>query len=78
MNQKVFKTLEYYKILEQLADFAAATETKNRIEALVPSTDIDEINHLQETTKDALSRIYEMPVKGKYLYFFRLNRFVEV
>ena len=27
---------------------------------------------------DALSRIYEMPVKGKYLYFFRLNRFVEV
>ena len=25
---------------------------------------------------DALSRIYEMPVKERYLYFFRLNRFV--
>ena len=25
---------------------------------------------------DALSRIYEMPVKARYLYFFRLNRFV--
>ena len=40
MNQKVFKTLEYYKILEQLAEYAAATETKKRIEELVPSTDI--------------------------------------
>ena len=28
MNQKVFKTLEYYKILEQLADFAAAAEAR--------------------------------------------------
>ena len=24
---------------------------------------------------DALTRIYEMPVKEKYLYFFRLDRF---
>ena len=59
MNQKVFRTLEYYKILEQLAGYAAATETKKRIEELVPSTDINEINHLQETTRDALSRIYK-------------------
>ena len=59
MNQKVFKTLEYYKILEQLADYAAAPETKKRIEELVPSTDMDEINYLQETTADALSRIYK-------------------
>ncbi len=27
---------------------------------------------------DALSRIYEMPVKRKLLYFFRLERFVEI
>lgn len=27
---------------------------------------------------EALSRIYEMPVKGKYLYFFRLGRYLEV
>jgi len=31
-----------------------------------------------QTYADALSRIYEMDVKGKYLYFFRLNRFVEI
>ena len=31
-----------------------------------------------QTYAEALSRIYRMPVKGKYLYFFRLNRFVQV
>ena len=31
-----------------------------------------------QTYGDALSRIYEMPVKAKYLYFFRINQFVEV
>ncbi len=31
-----------------------------------------------QTYGDALSRIYEMPVKEKLLYFFRLNRFVKV
>ena len=31
-----------------------------------------------QTYAEALSRIYEMPVKEKYLYFFRLNRFVKV
>lgn len=59
MNQKVLKTLEYYKILDQLAGYAASVETKKRIQELVPITDMDEINHLQETTKDALSRLYK-------------------
>jgi len=31
-----------------------------------------------ETYAEALVRIYEMPIKAKYLYFFRLDRFVEV
>ena len=31
-----------------------------------------------QTYSEALSRIYEMPVKAQYLYYFRLNRFVEV
>ena len=30
------------------------------------------------TYGEALSRIYEMPIKAQYLYFFRLDRFVEV
>ena len=59
MNQKVFQTLEYYKILEQLAGFASAADTKKRIQNLLPSTDKEEIQYLQETTKDALSRLYK-------------------
>ena len=31
-----------------------------------------------QTYGRALSRIYEMPVIHQYLYFFHLNRFVEV
>ena len=31
-----------------------------------------------QTYAEALSRIYEMPVKAKYLYFFQLGRFMEV
>ena len=31
-----------------------------------------------QTYGEALSRIYEMPIKGQYLYFFRLDRFVAV
>lgn len=30
------------------------------------------------TYGEALSRIYEMPIKAQYLYFFRLDRFVQV
>ena len=30
-----------------------------------------------EAYSEALCRIYEMPLKARYLYFFRLNRFVE-
>ena len=31
-----------------------------------------------QTYGEALSRIYEMPIKAQYLYFFKLDRFVEV
>lgn len=58
MNQKVYHTLEYYKILEHLADYASCEEAKDRCHKLVPLTDPAEIAHLQETTADALSRLY--------------------
>ena len=31
-----------------------------------------------QTYAEALSRIYQQSVKAKYLYFFRLNRFIQV
>ncbi|MCM1107358.1 MAG: endonuclease MutS2 [Blautia sp.] len=59
MNKKVFQTLEYYKILDRLADYAACEDTRTRCRELVPLTDAAEIAHLQETTADALSRLYK-------------------
>ena len=41
--------------------------------------DLTEHYRLQiQTYADALMRIYEMPVKASYLYFFHLNRFVKL
>lgn len=59
MNNKVLQTLEYHKILTQLAGYAASEETKKRIAGLMPSTDLEEIHYLQLTTADALSRLYK-------------------
>ncbi len=59
MNQKVFKTLEYNKILEKLSSYASSEENKKKCLKLKPLTDIDKINHLQQTTKDALDRLYK-------------------
>jgi DNA mismatch repair protein MutS2 len=59
MNQKVYHTLEYYKILDQLASYAFCEEAKERAKNLTPITDADEIAHLQRTTADALSRLYK-------------------
>ena len=59
MNQKVYHTLEYYKILDMLAGYASCEETRKRALALTPITDAAEIDHLQQTTSDALSRLYK-------------------
>ena len=59
MNKKVYKTLEYNKILTMLSSYAACEETKKRCLSLEPITDLYEIRHLQTTTADALSRLYK-------------------
>ncbi len=59
MNSKVLQTLEYHKILDKLADFAFCEEVKKRCLTLSPITDIHRINELQQSTADALSRIYK-------------------
>ena len=57
MNAKVFKTLEYYKIIDKLESFSSSPLGKDMCKNLVPSTDINEINSLLAQTNDALSRI---------------------
>lgn len=58
MNEKVLKTLEYNKILNQLSEYAFSPEAKKRCLSLVPITDRAQIELLQLQTKDALNRLF--------------------
>lgn len=57
MNKKALQTLEYNKIIDKLADFAASSLAKETCSKLLPSTDITQIQTMQKETTDALSRI---------------------
>ena len=57
MNQKVLHTLEFDKILQQLAGYASCEDTKKRCLSLTPITDRKELEQLQLTTSHGLSRI---------------------
>ena len=59
MNQKAYKALEYYKIIDQLVEKSSSPMGKDLCRNLVPSTDIEEIRHLQTQTKDALTRLFQ-------------------
>lgn len=62
MNQKVLRTLEYYKIIDQLQEQADSSLGKDLCKNLLPSNNIDEIRRMQLETSDALKRILR---KGK-------------
>ena len=57
MNKKVYRTLEYDKIIEKLISLASSSEAKKRCEQLEPLADEREIKDAQTNTKDALTRI---------------------
>lgn len=57
MNQKSLKTLEYYKIISQLTEYAASAPGKELCKNLQPSSDYGEILEAQTETSDAVSRI---------------------
>lgn len=59
MNEKVFKTLEYNKIIELLADKATCPSGKDMCHELLPYKTIEEVNDSQEQTSDALRRIFK-------------------
>ena len=58
MNAKVLETLEYDKIIQQLAGYASSEMGKNQCRKLLPSDQPDEILRAQGETRDALSRVY--------------------
>ena len=59
MNQKAYKALEYYKIIDMLTDKASSFMGKELCKRLAPSTDLEEIRHMQTQTKDALTRLFQ-------------------
>ncbi|MBR6223792.1 MAG: endonuclease MutS2 [Lachnospiraceae bacterium] len=58
MNKRALRILEYNKIINMLSACAGSPLGKKRCEELMPSTDIVEIETLQEETEAALSRLY--------------------
>lgn len=59
MNEKVLRTLEYNKIISLLSEKADSEPGRKLCEALVPSTDLEEIKQAQTETADALSRLFK-------------------
>ena len=57
MNEKVFKTLEFDKILGKLKGYAVSPMGKEEAENLKPSTEVYEINKWQNETSDAAAMI---------------------
>lgn len=58
MNSKVLRVLEYHKIIDRLAEKASSEPGKRLARALVPMTDLDEIQAAQTQTADALGRLF--------------------
>ena len=57
MNQKALHTLEYDKIIAQLAEFAQTAAGKRRCEALVPMDDVDDVREALAFVSDARDRV---------------------
>lgn len=57
MNEKALKTLEFYKIIQKLTDYAYTPAGKEMCRELRPMTDIKSIEQAQQETSDAEMRI---------------------
>lgn len=57
MNQKALKTLEYYKIIGVLTEYASTEPGKKLCRELIPSCDYEEILLSQRETSDAVTRV---------------------
>ncbi|MGR9049127.1 endonuclease MutS2 [Halobacillus faecis] len=53
MNQRILHVLEFKKIIEQLNEQAASSLGKEQTAALKPSSDLEEVRHLQMETDEA-------------------------
>ena len=58
MNKKVYRTLEYNKIIDRLVEKAGSAPGKDLCRKLLPSTSLQEIETWQLQTRDALTRLF--------------------
>lgn len=69
MNEKIYKTLEFDKILTRLEAFASSRLGAEKVRKLAPSVSLDEVNRLQEETDEA-ARVLRLkghaPLSGIY------------
>ncbi len=69
MNEKTLKVLEYYKIVEMLEEKAESQLGRERVKKINPSTEIVEVEKMQEETEEALELIMRRgnpPLYGIY------------
>ncbi len=59
MNEKAYRTLEYNKIIERLAEFAGSQLGKEKCNNTLPLTDRKLIEQRQSETADALARLLQ-------------------
>ena len=59
MNPKALKSLEYYKIIDELTEKASSQMGKDLCRHLLPSEDVYEIRHMRTQTRDALARLFQ-------------------
>ncbi|MAU10338.1 MAG: endonuclease MutS2 [Anaerolineaceae bacterium] len=57
INEKTLRTLEFNKILAQLADHASFSAGRQHIHDLIPSTDLEEVRTWQSETAEAVAMI---------------------
>lgn len=55
MNEKTLRSLEYKKIIDSLVDKCQSSLGRKRVEDIYPSTDIKEVEKLQDETDEALT-----------------------
>ena len=74
MNEKVLKTLEYYKIIKMLENQAGSEPGKKLCHALVPSADIHEIKENQKQTGCLITNLAERkPFFLRYSQYWRIH-----
>ena len=64
MDDRSLRTLEYDKILELISRFAVLKETKRRISAFRPFSDIFKVRHALDETEEAYRLLFDYGVGG--------------